>query len=556
MSARSLSIPAVAILVLGFAPPGGAAGPFGYGSLPGDVQFVDDDPGNGEQWGRSGGRNYSFSNFDLSLFTGLVWGPVDGNSVAIAFDGTVNTGTAEYLSYSAGQSSLASGLAVWVGSTQVQLFPGLSIAPVDTRFELRVTDGFGNPVPLSFDPVRGMPQLDVLTTAGQFNANLRMLAKLTSSSTFQPALDLFDALDTNPTQTELAQTSFVHGFFIESVTALSLDEHDANMFQQTDQILGDLDFLKIEAVGGFSGLRQKVDDYGNQASSQLFDLQGTNAEILSRLSAVGAGIDGLAETTNGQILNNLLEILARIDGLTANGGLATGVDVEVARQDIQRVRGDVADLLKTLLILWGIEFDAQGNPDPSTLRTIRSLASQQSVDGLHLKSDLLSTLVVDQTAALSSQQSVDEVRDGIGALLSQDQACASQVGALLDRLAELEAALETSAQQQLELQVAPSPRSSKKHERLVIFTSEAGQPVETLITSVMAIPDKQGFEPVPVPFDVQPVAPGLVDIEVLLPRSLRSTSLLLIQAEHDHPTGAHHGSVLQMLDGEDSHGNR
>ncbi len=203
-----------------------------------------DNPGTGEQWGRAAGRDLAFSGFNLSLFDVLKWGPVSTASVGIAFDGQITTGTLEELSFSAVLSNLTGGEAVWTGQTRVELFDaaggGQRWENVNTQFVLTVTGS------LILDS--GTPRVDVLAVPGPFTAHLEMLAQHPAGGAFQPALDLFDSLDTDPNGVQLAQTSFSHGFFFESADSLSIEEHDANMEAETGAILGALDFLTIDAL--------------------------------------------------------------------------------------------------------------------------------------------------------------------------------------------------------------------------------------------------------------------------------------------------------------------
>ena len=220
-------------------------GPVPVGSLPGGGVLVDsDNPGTGEQWGRAAGRDLAFSGFDLSLFDVLKWGPVSTTSVGIAFDGQITTGTLEELSFSNGLSNLTGGEAVWTGQTRVELFDatggGQRWEDVNTQFVLTVTGS------LILDS--GTPRVDVLAVPGPFTVHLEMLAQHPAGGAFQPALDLFDSLDTDPNGVQLAQTSFSHGFFFESADSLSIEEHDANMEAQTGAILAGLGFLTTEAV--------------------------------------------------------------------------------------------------------------------------------------------------------------------------------------------------------------------------------------------------------------------------------------------------------------------
>ena len=67
-----------------------ATGPVPVGSLPGGADPVGDtDPGTGEQWGRVGGRTFTYSGFVTANFTLLEWQSL---SAAMSFDGPEFTG--------------------------------------------------------------------------------------------------------------------------------------------------------------------------------------------------------------------------------------------------------------------------------------------------------------------------------------------------------------------------------------------------------------------------------------------------------------------------------
>lgn len=302
-----------------------ADGPVPPSSLPGGATFTDSDPGNGESWGRVGGRNWTFSNFDFSKFNKLSWGPVDNTSVGIAFDGTINAGTGEELNL----TPITASQAIWVGSTQVDLYPGPVTSNVQTRFVLTIVSSF-SPVSFQANPISGLPSIDAMASGGQFTVNLSMQAKMTESDPWEPALDLFDRLSTDPNGAGLAQTSFRSGFFFELAgVGLSLEEHDANMVSKTSALANDIDFLKGETVGRLS---QLLDD------------------------------------------NQLLEQLVRnIPTEHPPGGGGASAD-EVGSIVSEKMQG----LINILTFLWGVPPGEE--PDPSTITLISQLATQTSLD--------------------------------------------------------------------------------------------------------------------------------------------------------------------------------
>lgn len=328
-----------------------AEGPVPVSSLPGGATVIDSDAGNGESWGRVGGRNWEYSGIDTPSFTSLTWSPVDNTSVGIAFDGTINSGTAEELSL----SSVTGNQAIWTGATQVYLVTPTpaSFAAVDTRFLLTLSSG-GLPVNFQVNSMSGLPFVDVITINGQFSVNLRMEAKLSNASVWEPALDLFDRLSTDPIGEGLAQTSFRSGFFFElSGGGLSLEAHDANMNAKGNQLRNDIDFLQGETVGRLSQL--------------------------------------LNDT------NTIEQLIRQIPPPNQGGG-----DYPTADEIRSIVSERLQEITNILIFLWGVDA-SQGPPDPSTITLISDLATEEQllavtnqIYGLQQKLEALEEKIITQ----------------------------------------------------------------------------------------------------------------------------------------------------------------
>ena len=509
----------ILVLMLIFSP-AFAEGPVATSSLPGGVFFTDSDDGTGETWGRVGGENLAFSNFDLALFDTLTWGAVDITSIGIALDGTINNNTTEILSF----SSLNGNQAIWTGESQVLLFSGTStvLTPVDTRFVLTVTSG-GGALNLVVDPISGLPYVNVIAANGQFVANLRMEAKLQSGGDWEPMLDFFDRLPT--TGDGLAISSFNHGFFYDlaggggSGGGLSLEEHDTNMVNKTNQLADDLDFLTIESVNRLTDLSTQA----NALGEQLRDVSNNQSESANRLSDLSSHADTLEELVRGLSNNELAELLSRtgiIDQMVRDlsDQLGSGGSVPTSGEISQIVGSSKDELVQVLLFLWGLTPGGEGYPDPATIPQISDLSTQESVDALR-------TFLNDYLTGQSLQ------------------------------LAELKLQIDNMKQQLNELQPLPvltldvesSNRDSKHGQRLLILSRDNGVPVDASSFTINTVVEtkSEGFTMVPVDFTRRIIAEGLSEIDLNLPKSLRSAKILHITAEHDHGNGdIHSGAII------------
>ena len=134
------------ILALAFAGVALADGPVSIGALAGGGSVVSDsDTGNGQAWGRAGGRTIVYHVGDPSNFGSLTFGIVNGTSPSAAFDGAVTNSTGEVMSYSAGQSQLGSGIVTFVGNATLQL-NNQTVPNVPTRFTMTFTRTDNTPI--------------------------------------------------------------------------------------------------------------------------------------------------------------------------------------------------------------------------------------------------------------------------------------------------------------------------------------------------------------------------------------------------------------------------
>ena len=84
-------------------------------SPPGGVTIADDDTGDGQKWGRAGGRTITYNVTSFNSFSALSWGVVSGTAPGAAFDGGINGG-GEVLTFDNSNSNLGNGVARWAGS--------------------------------------------------------------------------------------------------------------------------------------------------------------------------------------------------------------------------------------------------------------------------------------------------------------------------------------------------------------------------------------------------------------------------------------------------------
>src|SRR5437868_515805 len=136
ISSMRLCRDAFAVLAMGVFSLAYADGPVSVANLPGGGGNVVTDTdvtlggGLGQQWGRNGGRTITYHVNNPATFNALTFSVIQTTSPSVAFDGQVNAGTNEVLTYSSQASSLGSGMARWVGSA---VLPLANQAPVTVQ---------------------------------------------------------------------------------------------------------------------------------------------------------------------------------------------------------------------------------------------------------------------------------------------------------------------------------------------------------------------------------------------------------------------------------------
>src|SRR3954469_14966187 len=183
---------ALLLLAIGIFGVAQADGPVSVANLPGGggSVLVDTDVteggGLGQRWGRAGGRTITYHVASPGTFSALSFGVTQAAAQPhVAFDGTVNAG--EVLSYNAGLSTPAGGIAVWSGSALLQLVNQPPF-PVATRLTMKVTNASNSPVGMGFEG--GPSPVANVLSAGDFKVNLLFeMADVGNANVFHPVLD-------------------------------------------------------------------------------------------------------------------------------------------------------------------------------------------------------------------------------------------------------------------------------------------------------------------------------------------------------------------------------
>jgi hypothetical protein len=495
----------------------------------------DTDSGDGEQWGRPGGREITFSIIDISQFTLLLWGAVDEDAVGIAFDGELNP--AERLTYT---SNPTTGQAVWTGQTQVEIATGVSSTAwfdVDTKFILSVEDSVGNPVAFTFDSVTGLPRVDVTGLIPSiFTARLEMLAKNPSSEytecdggetpipegQFGPALDVFDCLMTLPTADEHAITEFNGGFFYDSAgEILDLEEHDAHITGLIDVMEAKADDLSLKV--GFLH-----EDWPN-VWSEVFDFQGVMLGEISNLNGIISGYDSVFSALEAKADN--------LNGLVSGFDAAFGA-LEAKADSIPQRFDELSNQLNELpfherfnrldqlpdtslfLLLFGFPPEIIGNPEMPPFDFVRDNSMlYQVLDALEAKADALETKADDLAEQIASLQ------------------------ASTGEATEID--IQVKDFKSLELK----GKETETIKRFVILLKVNGVPKEGgIITSVDAIVDGGEISVVPVvEFTATELGGGIYAAEIPITDSIGGAKVLFMQVSYTENSDTIYGSTLLTI---------
>jgi len=556
----------LAIGLFGFAQ---ADGPVSVANLPGGGGSVllDTDitqgGGLGQRWGRAGGRTITYHVNNPATFSALKFGVTQGQAPSLQFDGfsTPQPSGTEIMTFNAGESNLASGMARWSGSATLVLVSA-TYANLPTRFTMTVTRvNGGTPVAIGPDPSGPNPLADVLAS-GDFNVNLLFeMADIANPSVFHPALDYYDSLATVPGNppasnngpvTTGVSTAF---YYTLAVTGMTLEEHDAHLQALFDALNptisnmnGKINFIRTDWDGRWNGIQQ-----------QVFDAQNSiNGTLQNQISP-----------TLSQIQNQVQQLVGSFGQGINLSGLAT--------------KDDVSGLKDMLMILWGLSPCPLPPDQCAQVKFIQNLSSQSSVDAV--KADTAGILIgmnnanagigaantkLDASSAnlntLASQSSVDGILIALnqpgwlaalqaqvsGILIGLNQptwlpAVQSQLNALSAKVDALQGALDSVGSSQLDMIIGPVDTQGSKQARFIVKISRDGELVPAVITGVSTIRTAKGagaFANVMGNTTIVTLAPGLYDVTINLVKDVSDGSLYLFEASSTAGGGTLFGNAM------------
>jgi PKD repeat protein len=140
------------------------------------------------------GMVVTFANPDLARFEHLYWGPMDETGVELALDGTVDA-DGETLTFSASESDLESGVAVWLGEAELTyLTSDWQTVAISTRLTMTSSDADGL-LPMTAGVNVGLEESGaVLDVPGDYQISLLM--SIYFDGAWQPASAVFNDLQT------------------------------------------------------------------------------------------------------------------------------------------------------------------------------------------------------------------------------------------------------------------------------------------------------------------------------------------------------------------------
>jgi len=470
--------------------PARADGPVTPAALPGGATLVSDtDTGNGQQWGRAGGRSTTYAINNPDGFSALSWGVVSGANPHLALDGTLDS--SELLMFASGESDLAGSIARWTGQAALPLLGGGSVT-IPTRFTLKVTRG-GSPLPLFFAAGGVSPGADVLSNI-PFTANFLFEMQYVTAlpggdNSWQPVLDLYDSLTVTqpgqPPSTNVGPvlTGVSTGFYFAGGTSLTLEQHDAHIAGLLGPIAGDVAFLRTEVPPRLLGL-------GEQAV---------------------------------EIKNRVNEVLSRFP---SGGSLATANEVQSAIGQLQQI----------LLILFGLfPCPPEAGPLCTTAKFVKDLSTQASVDAVMAAL----TSVQTQLASRASQSSVQGVKASVETV--QQGVTAANV-----KLDALQGSLDVISGGGLDVQVS---RVATRPGRLrwLVKTTRDGVLVNAILAQLVSVhtsgPNAVAQNVIGLA-TVNPILPGLHDVSVNVVRGVTDGNAYLFEAQLVEGAAVATGSTL------------
>ena len=450
-----------------------ADGPVTVGNVPGGAAVISDtDSGNGQRWGRGGGRTIRYHVNDPGRFSMLKFGVQHGTSPHVAFDNSVTGGTGELLLYNPipTESNLAGGIARWSGNAQVLIADGFGnfiSRSAWTRFTIRYTQTNGAPIPLVIDS--GGPHPMNAAVLGDFDVNLLFEMSLGGpSGPFTPLLDTYDSLATPPGQPPgpnvgpvLSGVTTVF-YYTLAETGMTLEDHDAHLTALFDEIKPTLNTLKTQVnfmhddwTLRWNGIQGQVSDAQNSINNNINDnIRPTLSQIQQQVQQLlGQGNGGTQNLATKQDVTNATQPVMEML-MIALGVMPCPADKAPPNfcndfGSLKKLGGDTAGILIGL---------SQAN------NAINGKASQSSVDGILIGLSQAHAAINGK----SSQQSVD--------------ALASRLGGLESAVAELQATLDNTASQSLDVRAVQVDSGDPKKLRWIVKVTRDGALVNASLT--------------------------------------------------------------------------
>jgi hypothetical protein len=501
--------------VLCFAGTALAAGPVSVGSLPGGGSATDTDNGNGQAWGRAGGRTVTYHVNQPGNFSLLKFGIVNGTVPSLAFDGAATPSTPELMGYNSSLSNLNGGVVVFTGGANLTIVTIGTFGNLPTKFTMRFTRvSNGAPIPVTFDAGGVSPGADVLAT-GDFRVNL--LFEMFNSSAwggdngYRPVLDLYDSLATPAGQppasnTGPVMTGVTTGFYYtEADTGMSIEEHDLHMtqlFAGLDATKTRIQFMHDDWTLRWNGIQGQVQGVDTKLNN---DIKPTLQQIQSQLTQLVGGLGG------------------------NNAGLAT-------KQDVEQVLGKADSANQILMLIMGFGcpqgappgFCASFKPLPQIGVDINSIliGLNQPGTGVHAKLDAAN-------AKLGTLPSLDGILIGLNNALqgvARQSAVDQQIGDLSAKLDELQLAVDNMASQSLEVRAIQIDSNDPKKLRWIVKVTRDGVMVNASITRFATVLGNTLVNAMPGAV-VSTLAPGLYDVVLTVAKNQNDGAAYLFEAK-------------------------
>lgn len=191
--------------------------------------------------GEAGGLTYSFSGLSsavMAQFSDLEWGPADSSAVQLSLDGNASfSEPGQTMSFDSTGSDLATGTAVWTGTTQYPIAQPAETLTLDTMFIMTASTGL--------DATSGYGDGATVPVSGNFSVNLLFEVSADGGTTWTPALDYFNAQQNVIGNT--IQSSFQGGFFYD-LAGVPVASVSPSPFDFGNQVVGQTSAAQVFTV--------------------------------------------------------------------------------------------------------------------------------------------------------------------------------------------------------------------------------------------------------------------------------------------------------------------